>query len=113
MTPLRPVLAQPSPSRSTTEPHPPKQGAASPIQPPRPLRQINRPTATERLIPDHGGHPLSRRPHHSPRPKHRVARGDHQDEPRTTERATPVPEGTEASHTIQPTRTEAQADREK
>src|SRR5205807_7610595 len=84
----------------------------SPIQPPRPLRQINHPTATGRLIPNHGGHSLSKRPYHSPIPKHRVARGGHQDEPRATKRATPVPEGTRASHTIQPVLTEAKTDQE-
>ena len=110
MTPLQPVLAQPSPRLAATRPHPPQPGTTSPIQPPRPLRQINHPTATGRLIPNHGGHPLSRRPHHSPIPKHSVARGDHQDEPRATERATPVPEGTRANHTIQPILTEAKID---
>src|SRR5437868_7287606 len=112
MTPLQPVLAQPSPRLAAARPHSPKPGTASPIQPPRPLRQINHPTATGRLIPNHGGHSLSKRPHHSPIPKHRVARGGHQDEPRATKRATPVPEGTRASHTIQPILTEIKTDRE-
>src|SRR5437588_3264217 len=75
MTPLQPVLAQPSPRLATARPHPPKPGTASPIQPPRPLRQINYPTTTGRPIPNHGGHSLSKRPYHSPIPKHRVARG--------------------------------------
>src|SRR5437868_6349454 len=75
MTPLQPVLAKPSPRPATTRPHPPQPGTASPIQPPRPLRQINHPTATGRPIPDHGGHSLTKRPHHGPNPKHRIARG--------------------------------------
>src|SRR5205807_8718054 len=112
MTPLQPVLAQPSPRLAVTRPHPPQPGIASLIQPPRPLRQINHPTATGRPIPNHGGHSLSKRPHHSPNPKHRVASGGHQDEPRTTKRATPVPEGTRANHTIQPIQTEIKTDRE-
>src|SRR5207302_1993028 len=112
MTPLQPVLARSSPRLAATRPHLPQPSTASPIQPPRPLRQINHPTATGRLIPNHGEHLLSKRPHHSPNPKHRVARGGHQDEPRTTKRATPVPEGTRANHTIQPIRTEIKTDQE-
>src|SRR5437868_746736 len=49
----------------------------------------------------------------APNPKHRVARGNHQDEPRVTKRAAPVPEGTRASHTIQSILTEVKTDREK
>src|SRR5437588_8512742 len=112
MTPLQPVLAKSSPHPATTRPHPPQPRTASPIQPPRPLRQINHPTTTGRLLPNHGGHSLSKRPHHSPIPKYRVARGGHQDEPRATKRATRVPEGTRASHTIQPIPTEDKTDRE-
>src|SRR5205807_1840709 len=113
MTPLQPVLTQPSPRLAAARPHPPQPGTASPIQPPRPLGQINRPTAKGRPIPKHGGHSLSKRPHHSPNPKHRVARGDYQDEPRATKRTTPVPEDTRGNHTIQPIRTEIRTDREK
>src|SRR5437868_13521068 len=113
MTPLQPVLAQPSPRLAAARPHSPKPGTASPIQPPRPLRQINHPTATGRLIPNHSEHSLSKRPHHSPIPKHRVARGGHQDVPRATKRATPIPEGTRASHTIQLILTEVKTDWEK
>src|SRR5437868_11956084 len=102
MTPLQPILARSPPRLATTRPHPPQPGTASPIQPPRPLRQINHPTATGRPIPNHGGHSLSKRPHHSPNPKHRVARGGPQEEPRTAKRATPAPEGPRASHTLQP-----------
>src|SRR5205807_7583543 len=112
MIPLQPVLTQSSPRPATAWSHPPQPGAASPIQPPRSFRQINHPTATGRLIPNHGEHLLSKRPHHSPNPKHRVARGGHQDEPRTTKRATPVPEGTRASHTIQPIPTRIETDQE-
>src|SRR5437868_8214031 len=82
MTPLQPVLAQPSPRLATTRPHPPQLGTASPIQPPRPLRQINHLTATGRPIPNHGGHSLSKRPHHGPNPKHRIARGATRTNPR-------------------------------
>src|SRR5437588_1067573 len=112
MTPLQPVLAKSSPHPATTQPHPPQPGTARPIQPPRPLRQINHPTATGRPIPNYGEYPLSRQLHHSPNPKHRVARGGHQDEPGATKRATPVPEGTRANHTIQPILTEEKTDRE-
>ena len=112
MTPLQPVLARSSPRLATTRPHPPQPGTASPIQPPRPLRQINYPTTTGRPIPNHGGHSLSKRPYHSPIPKHRVARGDYQDVPRATRRATPVPGGTRASHNVQPILTEIKTDRE-
>ena len=113
MTPLQPVLAKSSPRLATTRPHPPQPGAASLIQPPRPLRQINHLTATGRLIPYHGEHSLSKRPHHSLIPKHRVARGDHQDVPRATKRAAPVPGGPRVSRTIQSILTEIKTDWEK
>src|SRR5437879_4818248 len=113
MTPLQPVLAQSSPRLATARPHPAQLGTASPIQPPRSLRQINHPTATGRLIPNYGEHSLSKRPHHSPIPKHCVARLDYQDVPMATRRATPVPGSTRASHNVQPILTEIKTDREK
>src|SRR5207302_905688 len=82
MTPLQPVLAQPSPRLAAARPHPPQPGIASPIQPPRPLRQINRPTATGELLPDQGGRPLSRRTTPQPQPQAPCSKGGHQDEPR-------------------------------